>query len=152
MGSIAKSYMKMSFLIYEEMRKYLTIYEEEEAVGQTWICNRPLLNFLMYLRKIWSCFYQRREYPISPPLPNSAKFTRSLQSNYSPTVAWTSYLALHIIIDDAYTVFYIHYIVKHENQNMRLYTDTVLYIKYMNNSTAVIAISQESYDFEQILL
>jgi hypothetical protein len=26
MGSIAKSYMRKSFLIYEEMRKYLTIY------------------------------------------------------------------------------------------------------------------------------
>jgi hypothetical protein len=31
MGSVAKSYMRKGFLIYEEMRKYLTIYEE--AVG-----------------------------------------------------------------------------------------------------------------------
>jgi hypothetical protein len=28
MGSVAKSYMKKGFQIYEEMRKYLTIYEE----------------------------------------------------------------------------------------------------------------------------
>ncbi len=28
MGAVAKSYMKNGFLIYEEMRKYLTIYEE----------------------------------------------------------------------------------------------------------------------------
>ncbi len=27
-GSVAKSYMKKVFLIYEEMRQYLTIYEE----------------------------------------------------------------------------------------------------------------------------
>ncbi len=29
MGSVAKSHMRKGFLIYEEMRKYLTIYEEE---------------------------------------------------------------------------------------------------------------------------
>jgi len=28
MGSVAKSYMGKGFPIYEEMRKYLTIYEE----------------------------------------------------------------------------------------------------------------------------
>ncbi len=28
MGSVAKSYNRKGFLIYEEMRKYLTIYEE----------------------------------------------------------------------------------------------------------------------------
>ncbi len=28
MGSDAKSYVRKGFLIYEEMRKYLTIYEE----------------------------------------------------------------------------------------------------------------------------
>jgi hypothetical protein len=27
-GAVAKSYMKKGFLIYEEMRKYLVIYEE----------------------------------------------------------------------------------------------------------------------------
>ncbi len=29
MGSGAKSYMRKGFLVYEEMRKYFTIYEEE---------------------------------------------------------------------------------------------------------------------------
>ncbi len=34
MGSIAKSYMRKGFLIYEEMCKHLTIYEDiEEAVS-----------------------------------------------------------------------------------------------------------------------
>jgi hypothetical protein len=28
MGAVAKSYMRKGFLIYEEMLKYLTIYEE----------------------------------------------------------------------------------------------------------------------------
>ncbi len=28
-GAVAKSFMTKGFLIYEEMRKYLTIYEEE---------------------------------------------------------------------------------------------------------------------------
>ncbi len=28
MGSVSKSYMRKGFLIYEEMSKYLTIYEE----------------------------------------------------------------------------------------------------------------------------
>jgi hypothetical protein len=28
MGTVAKSYMRRGFLIYEEMRKYLVIYEE----------------------------------------------------------------------------------------------------------------------------
>jgi hypothetical protein len=28
MGATAKSYMRKSFLIYEEMQKYLSIYEE----------------------------------------------------------------------------------------------------------------------------
>jgi hypothetical protein len=28
MGAVAKSYMRKGFLIYEEMRKYLTIFKE----------------------------------------------------------------------------------------------------------------------------
>jgi hypothetical protein len=28
MGAVAKSYMRKAFLVYEEMRKYLVIYEE----------------------------------------------------------------------------------------------------------------------------
>ncbi len=40
MGAVAKSYMKKGFLIYEEMRKYLVIYEE--AVSHTYITLQPL--------------------------------------------------------------------------------------------------------------
>ncbi len=36
MGSGAKSYMRKGFLVYEEMRKYLTI--NEEAVSHIWLC------------------------------------------------------------------------------------------------------------------
>ncbi len=44
--ALAKSHMRKGFPIYEEMRKYLTIYEE--AVSHIWLCNRSLLNFLIY--------------------------------------------------------------------------------------------------------
>ncbi len=46
MGAVAKSYMRRDFLIYEEIRKYLVIYED--AVGHIWLCNRSHLNFLIY--------------------------------------------------------------------------------------------------------
>ncbi len=49
MGAVAKSYMRKGFLIYEEMRKYLVIYEE--AVSHIWLCNRSLLDFLIYEEK-----------------------------------------------------------------------------------------------------
>ncbi len=45
MGSLAKSYMSKGFLVYEEIRKYSTTYEE--AVSHMWLCNRSLLNFLI---------------------------------------------------------------------------------------------------------
>jgi hypothetical protein len=38
MGSVAKAYMRKGFLVYEEMRKYLTI--TEEAVSHLCLCNR----------------------------------------------------------------------------------------------------------------
>jgi hypothetical protein len=44
MGSVAK--LRKGFLIYEEMRKYLTKYEV--AVSHIWLCNRSILNFLIY--------------------------------------------------------------------------------------------------------
>ncbi len=37
MGSVAKSFVRKGFLIYEEMRKYLTIYEEDFATDPFWI-------------------------------------------------------------------------------------------------------------------
>ncbi len=32
MGAVAKSYMRKGFLIYEEMHKYLVIYEEAPLI------------------------------------------------------------------------------------------------------------------------
>ncbi len=46
MGAVAKSSTRKGFLIYEEIRKYLVIYEE--AVSHKWLCNRSLLDFLLY--------------------------------------------------------------------------------------------------------
>ncbi len=45
MGSVAKSYIRKSFQICEEMRKYLVTYEE--AVSHILFCNRSRLNFLI---------------------------------------------------------------------------------------------------------
>ncbi len=52
MGSDAKSYLRKGFLIYEEMRKYLTIYEE--AVSRIWLCTRSHLHFLIYEENLFS--------------------------------------------------------------------------------------------------
>jgi hypothetical protein len=41
-GAVAKSYIRKDFLIYEEMCKYLTIYEEDCSI----------LKFLLHIRKI----------------------------------------------------------------------------------------------------
>jgi hypothetical protein len=47
MGLVAyKVIYEEGFLIYEEMCKYLLIYEE--AVSHIRLCNRSLLNFLKY--------------------------------------------------------------------------------------------------------
>ncbi len=40
------SCIRKGFLIYEEMRKYLRIYDE--AVSHIWLCNCSILNFLIY--------------------------------------------------------------------------------------------------------
>jgi hypothetical protein len=56
MGSGAKSYMRMGFLIYEEKRKYLTIYEE--AVIHKRLCTRSYMNFLIYEENLYFLFYQ----------------------------------------------------------------------------------------------
>ncbi len=45
-GAVAKSYMMNGFLIYKELHKYLTKYEE--AVSYIWLCNCSILNFLTY--------------------------------------------------------------------------------------------------------
>jgi hypothetical protein len=46
MGAVAKSYMKKGFQIYEEMQKYLVIYDK--AVSHKRLCNRSLLDFLIF--------------------------------------------------------------------------------------------------------
>jgi hypothetical protein len=38
--------MRKGFLICEEMRKYLTVYEE--AVSHIWLCNCSILNFFIF--------------------------------------------------------------------------------------------------------
>ncbi len=47
MGADAKSYKRKGFLMYEEMRKYLVVYEE--AVSHIRLCNRSrsLLDFFI---------------------------------------------------------------------------------------------------------
>ncbi len=54
--AVAKSYMRKGFLIYEEMRKYLTIYEE--AVSHIWLCKCSILNFPVYEENFNFFFYQ----------------------------------------------------------------------------------------------
>jgi hypothetical protein len=46
MGSVAKSYMRKGFLIYEEIRQYLVTYEE--AVSQILLSNHSPLKHLIY--------------------------------------------------------------------------------------------------------
>jgi hypothetical protein len=42
--------MSKGFLIYEEMRKFFSIYEE--AVSHIWLCNCSILNFLIYEKNL----------------------------------------------------------------------------------------------------
>jgi hypothetical protein len=46
-GAVAKSYMRKSYLIYEEMRKYLAIYEE--AVSHIRLCKQLLYSEFPYI-------------------------------------------------------------------------------------------------------
>ncbi len=55
-GAVATSYMRKGFLIYEEMRKYFTIYEA--AVSHVWLCNCSIPKFLIYEDKFDFLFYQ----------------------------------------------------------------------------------------------
>jgi hypothetical protein len=45
MGAVEKSYIRRGFLIYEEMSKYLVIFEE--AISHIRLCNRSSLDFLI---------------------------------------------------------------------------------------------------------
>ncbi len=59
MGSVAKSNMRKRFQIYEEMRKYLTIYEE--AVSHKDFATDPFW-ISLYMRKIWFSFFISVQY------------------------------------------------------------------------------------------
>jgi hypothetical protein len=49
----------------EKMRKYLTMYRVyEEAVSHIWLCNRSLLNFLIYEENFLSSFLSVHTAPI----------------------------------------------------------------------------------------
>ncbi len=61
-GAIAKSYRRKGFLIYEEMREYLTIYEEAVNDILIWFCNCSNLNFLIYEENLIFFFYQCSKY------------------------------------------------------------------------------------------
>jgi hypothetical protein len=58
MGAVAKSSPRKCFLIYEKMRKYFGLIQYEEAVNHIWLCNRSLLNFLLYQDIFFLLFYQ----------------------------------------------------------------------------------------------
>jgi hypothetical protein len=62
MGAVPKSYMRKGFLINEEMRNHLVIYEE--AVSHIWLCNRSLLDFLIYEENIIFNFDQCKTCPL----------------------------------------------------------------------------------------
>jgi hypothetical protein len=48
MGSVAKSYMRKGFLIYEEMRKYLTINEQVVChIYMTFAMRKILFSFVL---------------------------------------------------------------------------------------------------------
>jgi hypothetical protein len=49
---------RKGFLIYEEMRKYFPIYEDDEAVSQIRLSNCSILNFLIYKENLIFFFYQ----------------------------------------------------------------------------------------------
>ncbi len=59
MGAVAKSYLYgKGLLIYEEIRKYLVIYEEAVShIGMT-LQPLPLLDFLIYEKKFSCLFYE----------------------------------------------------------------------------------------------
>ncbi len=59
MWSVAKSYMRKGFLIYEEMRKYLTIYETAVIYD---FATDPFWNFLKYEKNLVFFFISVRYY------------------------------------------------------------------------------------------
>ncbi len=81
-GAVAKSYMRKGFLICEEMRKYLVIYEG--AFSQIWLCNCFLLNFLMYIWENFILFFiSAVTFSVQELIALS-----SLKGSEHPTVHW----------------------------------------------------------------
>ncbi len=59
MGSGAKSYVRKSFLIYEEMRKFFPYMRTLRRLLQSYMTLHPIsLNFLIYGENFISFFYQ----------------------------------------------------------------------------------------------
>ncbi len=56
MGLVAKPYMRNGFLTYEEMRKYLVIYEEAVSQICIWLCSRSRLNFFIHEEDLFFLF------------------------------------------------------------------------------------------------
>jgi hypothetical protein len=56
MGADAESYMRKGFLIYEEIRKYLTIYEE--AVSHICMTLQPIPSEFPFSEENFDFFYQ----------------------------------------------------------------------------------------------
>ncbi len=90
MGSVAKSCMRKGFLIYEEMRKYLTIYEEtlviyDFATAPFWILiyEENFLFFLsVYARRLrWELCAQTI---LETRLVSSAQWKVHKVSSYGP--------------------------------------------------------------------
>ncbi len=54
-GAVAKSYMRKGFLTFEQMRKYVFIYDK--VVIHLWLCNCSILNFLINEEKFFFLFY-----------------------------------------------------------------------------------------------
>jgi hypothetical protein len=64
------------------MRKYLTIYEE--AVSHVWLCNRSLLNFLIYEENLIFFFYQcsvPNAHPPPSPRPHAGQAKQIVNFN-----------------------------------------------------------------------
>ena len=83
-----KSFKLLYSVIYEEMRKYLPIYEE--AVGHMWLCNCSTLNFLIYeenlifFLSVCTCTYLS----IDCMLTNVLKLIKLLTTEFLSTGCW----------------------------------------------------------------
>ncbi len=89
-GVDAKSYMRKSFLIYEEMRKYFPIYcMRRPLVSHIWLCNCSALNFLiLYMRKTWFSFFYQCTFSYPYELAARLTMKRRARSTLRQRMAW----------------------------------------------------------------